>query len=99
MARLFLPLGRFIRAASQTKAFDAAQATSLAFWILKCQVSVLLEGLDLGSFNSSAPRMVTVLSLLRACAKRDCWVEVSTSFSFCNSPEPAIIKLAGAVIE
>src|SRR3954464_10110478 len=96
MASDFLPPGRLILAASQTNARDAAHAASRAFWILKCHVS--LPDLDEGFFTSSAERITTVLSLLRAAASRDACDGVSTSFSFSRDPEPTMIRSAGAVM-
>src|SRR4051812_25656986 len=78
----FLPLGRLMRAASHTKALDAAHATSRAFVILKRHVRLAPEGLDEALLISSALLNTTVLSLLRAAASLDCCVAVSTSFSF-----------------
>src|SRR6476469_9172582 len=98
MAKDFLPLGKLIRAASHTNALEAAQATALVFWILNFQVRLADDGLDFASLTSSALRKTTVLSLLRALPRRLTCVGVNTSFSFCNSPEPTMIKLAGAVI-
>src|SRR6476659_2158838 len=98
MANDFFPLGKLIRAASQTKALEAAHATSLVFCILNFQVRLAPDGLDFGSLTSSALRNTTVLSLLRALAMRLTCEGVRTSFSFCNSPEPTMIKFAGAVM-
>ncbi len=66
----FFPLGRLIRAASCTKAFDAAQAASRVLVILKCQVQVGLAGRELFSFTSRSLRIVTVLSLFEAASHR-----------------------------
>src|SRR5437762_319510 len=97
MASDFFPPGKFIRAASHTNAREAAQATSLAFCILNLHVRFAALGLEWESFTSSAERIITVLSLFAAAARRDCCSAVNTSFAFCNSPEPTMIRLEGAV--
>src|SRR5436309_9555189 len=58
----FFPLGKFILAASHTNAFEAAQATSLAFTILNFQVQVGFDGRELLSLISLSLRIITVLS-------------------------------------
>src|SRR6266446_1035708 len=99
MANAFLPEGRFILAASQINAVEAAHETSLAFFNLKCHVRLPLPGLDEGSVTSAAVRIITVLSLCLAVVSLFICVAVKTSCGFCNSPEPAISSLDGAVIE
>jgi hypothetical protein len=48
-ASAFLPLGRLMRAASQIKDLDEAQAKSRALLILYFQVTVAFLGRDAGS--------------------------------------------------
>src|SRR5256885_5671407 len=52
-ARHFFPLGRFMRAASHTKALDADQAASLVLFILNLQVKLDALGRLRASFTSS----------------------------------------------
>src|SRR5258705_1815804 len=66
MAIDFLPLGKFIFAASHTKALEAAHATSLALLILNFQVQLALLGREFLSFISLSLRRATVLSLFFA---------------------------------
>src|SRR5688572_26286438 len=99
MASAVFPLGRLILAASQTKAREAAQAISLAFWRRKRQVSIFSERLAFALLISSAVRITAVLSLLRALSSLDCCVGVSTSFSLSSSPLPTTTMLEGAVTE
>jgi hypothetical protein len=66
MDKHFLPLGRFIFAASCTNAFEAAQATSLAFVILNFQVQFADLGLEAGSPTSFSLRITIVFSLVFA---------------------------------
>ena len=98
MARAVLPLGKFIFAASQIKLLLLAHATSLALFILKCQVRVAPAGRDAGSVTSASVRIITVALLFLACAMRLCCVGVSTAASFNNSPLQTTIWLAGAVM-
>src|SRR5438105_4208563 len=93
----FFPLGRFILAASQTKALEAPQAASRVFWILNFQVQLACFGLDAGSVTSLALRSITVLSLFFASFHLFTWSAVKHSCGFSNSPEPTTIKLDGAV--
>src|SRR3569832_747769 len=80
MAMPFLPDGKFTRAASQINAFEAAHDTSRLSSILKCQV--LVPAALAFWPTSSGLRIITVLSLLRASARRDCWVAESTCALF-----------------
>ena len=98
IAKQFLPLGKFIFAASSINDFDDAQATSLEFVILKFHVRLVALGRLFGSSTSLSVRIITVLSLFLASANLLIWVGVNTSFSFCNSPLHTTMWLAGAVI-
>src|SRR5687768_8946234 len=91
IAKAFLPPGKFILAASQIKLLEDAQATSLAFVILKCHVSLDFCGRDDGSVISSILLSITVLSLCFACARRLFCSTVKTSSAFCRSPEATTI--------
>src|SRR3989337_1627310 len=82
----FLPPGRFILAASQTKAADDAQATSRELVHLNFQVSLSFDGRLRGSVTSISDRSITVLSLSFACCKRLTCSFVNTSEGFSNSP-------------
>src|SRR4029078_4974533 len=93
----FFPLGKFILAASHTNAFEAAHATSLAFWILNFHVQLALLGREFLSLISLSLLIIIVLSLLFAWFQRLIWSAVKQSCGFCNSPEPATIRFAGAV--
>src|SRR5688500_3803448 len=98
MARDFFPLGRLILAASQTNALDEAQAISLAFLILNFHVKLGCWGLDPRSFTSLSLRIITVLSLFFALFSLFTCSAVKHSAGFSNSPEPTMIRLAGAVM-
>src|SRR4051812_16753777 len=97
-ARQGFPLGRLILAASHTKAREAVQAASRVFSTRKCQVRVGAAGRVSRLVTSADDRITTVLSLLRASARRLTCVGVSTSASLSKVPEPAINKLDGAVM-
>src|SRR5689334_5908550 len=94
----FLPLGRLMRAASQIKALDDAQATSRVLRHLNFHVSLALLGREDGSFISASERNITVLSLAFAASQRFSCSAVNTSFGFSSSPEPTTIWLAGALM-
>ena len=80
------------------KARDALNATSRVLSIWKRQVSVLPPaGSGAGAGTSSAKRIITVLSLARASARRDRSSGLSTSFGLASSPVPATIMSAGTV--
>src|SRR5580765_4489023 len=91
MAMAFLPLGKFIFAASHTKAFDEAQAKSREELILYFQVQVAFVGLDSGFSTSSAVLNITVLSLSFASFPLFKPSDVSTSSGFNNSPDATTI--------
>jgi hypothetical protein len=84
-----------MRAASQTKAREAANATSRAWSMWKRQVFVRSDGSALAT--SSAVRTMTVVSLARAAVRRALCSDVSTSWGFLRAPEPATIMSAGTV--
>src|SRR4051794_29790978 len=97
MANAVLPPGRFIRAASHTKAAEEAHATSRVLVHLNLQVRRLLPvGRVEGSVTSAAVRSITVLSLVFASFHLLTCSAVNTSLGFNNSPEPTIIWFAGA---
>src|SRR4026208_2115031 len=70
IASAFLPPGKLILAASHIKLFEDAQATSLALFILKCQVRRSSCGRDNGLLTSLLLLNITVLSLWDARARR-----------------------------
>ncbi len=98
-AKAVLPLGRFMRAASQTNALEVAQATSRVCWHRKRQVKVPdCLGRESGLVTSAAVRIITVESLLAARSRRLRCSLVSTSLALSNSPEPTTMWSQGTVM-
>src|SRR5665213_2620231 len=99
MASALRPEGRLILAASHIIPFPAAQPTSLVCCMVKCQVRFpLAAGRVEGFVASSAPIMVTVLSLFAARDSLLISAAVNTAIGFCKSPEPYTIISDGAVM-
>src|SRR3569623_1624553 len=93
----FLPLGRFIRAASHIKALDDAHATSRVLRHRNFQVRRCMLGRDAGSVTSASVRSITVLSLFFAASQRLSCSAVNTSLGLSNSPLPTTIWLPGTL--
>ena len=92
IAMHFFPLGRFIFAASTTKAAEDAKATSREFFILNFHVNADFPAGRLDEFvTSSALRMMVVALFPEAAVQRFCCSAVYTSAGFVNSPEQTTI--------
>ena len=89
----------FTPTASHTKVREAAQAKSRTLSAVKRQVRVpnSAGGREAGSPTSSRPRITTVVSLVRARARRWRWVAVSTASGLRNVPVAATSMSAGTV--